>query len=122
MLQLLLYRFIQPLQQCEQSLTEVISEILRDPWTTAIGRRSVRASGAALSVAVSLLESCFPNTGARVMLFTGGPCTQGPGMVVGEELKIPIRSHHDIVKENAPFLKKATRVRSDVNVFFMENA
>lgn len=44
------------------------------------------------------------------MLFTGGPPTQGPGMVVGDELKVPIRSWHDIEKDNARFMKKATKV------------
>lgn len=44
------------------------------------------------------------------MLFTGGPPTQGPGMVVGDELKTPIRSWHDIEKDNARFMKKATKV------------
>jgi protein transport protein SEC23 len=32
------------------------------------------------------------------MLFVGGACSQGPGMVVNDELKNPIRSHHDIDK------------------------
>lgn len=44
------------------------------------------------------------------MLFTGGPPTQGPGMVVGDELKVPIRSWHDIEKDNARLMKKATKV------------
>lgn len=44
------------------------------------------------------------------MLFVGGPPTQGPGMVVGDELKTPIRSWHDIQKDNARHLKKATKV------------
>ena len=43
------------------------------------------------------------------MLFIGGPATQGPGMVVGDELKHPIRSHHDIEKDNAKFMKKALK-------------
>lgn len=47
------------------------------------------------------------------MLFTGGPPTQGPGMVVGDELKVPIRSWHDIEKDNARFMKKATKVGDD---------
>lgn len=63
------------------------------------------------------LQGTFPNTGARVMLFTGGPPTQGPGMVVGDELKTPIRSWHDIQKDNARHLKKATKVSlTDVEV------
>lgn len=44
------------------------------------------------------------------MTFIGGPATQGPGMVVGDELKTPIRSWHDIEKDNAKFMKKATKV------------
>lgn len=57
------------------------------------------------------MQCTFPNTGARIMTFVGGPATQGPGMVVGEELKTPIRSWHDIEKDNAKFMKKATKVR-----------
>lgn len=44
------------------------------------------------------------------MLFVGGPCTQGPGMVVDDELKHPIRSHHDIEKDNVKYMKKAMKV------------
>ena len=43
-------------------------------------------------------------------MFVGGPCTQGPGMVVGDELKHPIRSHHDIEKDNCKYMKKAMKV------------
>ena len=57
-------------------------------------------------------QCTFPNTGARVMTFIGGPATQGPGMVVGDELKTPIRSWHDIEKDGAKFMKKATKVRT----------
>ena len=66
-------------------------------------------TGVALSVAVGLLETGFSNTGGRIMLFVGGPCTQGPGMVVGEELKFPIRSHNDIEKDNAKYMKKGLK-------------
>lgn len=44
------------------------------------------------------------------MTFIGGPATQGPGMVVGDELKMPIRSWHDLEKDNAKYTKKATKV------------
>ena len=44
------------------------------------------------------------------MLFMGGACTQGPGMVVGDELKHTIRSHHDIEKDNCKYMKKAMKV------------
>lgn len=46
----------------------------------AQGKLAVRCTGAALSVAVGVLGSIFQNAGARIMLFIGGPCTQGPGL------------------------------------------
>uniref|UniRef100_A0A665T8M4 Protein transport protein SEC23 n=1 Tax=Echeneis naucrates TaxID=173247 RepID=A0A665T8M4_ECHNA len=93
----------------DMNLTDLLSELQRDPWPVPQGKRPLRSTGVALSVAVGLLEGTFPNTGARVMLFIGGPPTQGPGMVVGDELKTPIRSWHDIQKDNARHLKKATK-------------
>lgn len=51
------------------------------------------------------------------MMFIGGPATQGPGMVVGDELKTPIRSWHDIDKDNAKYVKKGTKVISTFKSF-----
>lgn len=70
-----------------------------------------------MSVAVGLLETTFPNAGARMMLFSGGAASAGPGMVVSNELREPIRSHHDIEKESAKHYKKATKVSC---IFFFE--
>uniref|UniRef100_A0A8C3M6E9 Protein transport protein SEC23 n=1 Tax=Chrysolophus pictus TaxID=9089 RepID=A0A8C3M6E9_CHRPC len=100
-------RFLQPVHKIDMNLTDLLGELQRDPWP-----RPLRSTGVALSIAVGLLEGTFPNTGARIMLFTGGPPTQGPGMVVGDELKTPIRSWHDIEKDNARFMKKATKVNA----------
>uniref|UniRef100_A0A667XGG3 Protein transport protein SEC23 n=1 Tax=Myripristis murdjan TaxID=586833 RepID=A0A667XGG3_9TELE len=102
-------QFLQPVHRVDMNLTDLLGELQRDPWPVPQGKRPLRSTGVALSVAVGLLEGTFPNTGARVMLFTGGPPTQGPGMVVGDELKTPIRSWHDIQKDNARYLKKATK-------------
>lgn len=44
------------------------------------------------------------------MMFAGGPATEGPGMVVGPELREPIRSHHDIDRDNIKYYKKALKV------------
>ena len=52
------------------------------------------------------------------MLFIGGACTQGPGMVVGESLKDPIRSHHDLEKDNCCYHKKACKVGVTVGVAY----
>lgn len=43
------------------------------------------------------------------MLFVGGACSQGPGHVVNEKLSDTIRSHDQIMKDNAPYMKKATK-------------
>ncbi|XP_064623283.1 protein transport protein Sec23A-like isoform X2 [Lineus longissimus] len=102
-------RFLQPVHKCDMALTDVLGELQGDPWPVPQGKRSLRSVGAAMSIAVGLLECCYPNTGARVMMFIGGPCTQGPGMVVGDELKHPIRSHHDIEKDNVKYMKKAMK-------------
>jgi hypothetical protein len=44
------------------------------------------------------------------MLFTAGPATDGPGMVVGPELREPIRSHNEIERDTAKHHKKAIKV------------
>uniref|UniRef100_A0A7M4E743 Protein transport protein SEC23 n=1 Tax=Crocodylus porosus TaxID=8502 RepID=A0A7M4E743_CROPO len=102
-------RFLQPVQKIDMNLTDLLGELQRDPWPVPQGKRPLRSSGVALSIAVGLLECTFPNTGAHIMMFIGGPATQGPGMVVGDELKLPIRSWHDIEKDNAKYVKKGTK-------------
>ncbi len=44
-----------------------------------------------------------------MLLFVGGPGSQGPGQVVNDDLKQPIRSHHDIEKDNAKYMKKGIK-------------
>ena len=103
-------RFLMPVEQCEYQLTSALEQLQKDPWPVANDKRAARCTGVALSVAVSLLETSFPNAGARVMLFAGGPATTGSGMVVGQELREPIRSHHDIDRDNIKYYKKALKV------------
>ncbi|XP_037069544.1 protein transport protein Sec23A-like isoform X2 [Pollicipes pollicipes] len=119
-----LNRFLQPLHKCDSNLTDLLGELQRDPWPVPQAKRPLRSTGAALSIAVSLLEvslgidssskepfarCTFPNSGGRIMLFVGGACSQGPGMVLNDDLKNPIRSHNDIEKDNAKYMKKAIK-------------
>lgn len=97
------------MSECDQALTDLLGELQRDPWPVAQGNRPLRCNGVALSVAVGLLEATFPNTGARMMMFIGGPATQGPGIVVDVPMKESIRSHSDIERDNAKYMKKAMR-------------
>jgi len=102
-------KFLQPISDCESSLLERINSLTIDKWPKVQSTRSLRATGTALAVAVTLLEVCYPNTGARIMMLIGGPCTHGPGMVINEELKNPIRSWHDIKEDSVPYMRKATK-------------
>ncbi|KAL3317396.1 Protein transport protein Sec23A, partial [Cichlidogyrus casuarinus] len=102
-------KFIQPVEKVKPWLRQIMDELSTDPWPVPAGHRPVRACGAALSIAVGLMEASFPNTGARIMLFQAGPCTIGPGMVVDDDLKNAIRSHNDIDKDNTPFMHKAIK-------------
>lgn len=105
-------RFLLPVSQCEFQLTNALEQLQKDPWPVANDKRALRCTGVALSVAVGLLETSFVNMGGRIMLFSGGPATEGPGMVVGPELREPIRSHHDIDRDNIKYYKKALKVRT----------
>ena len=40
------------------------------------GKRPLRSTGVAMSIAVGLLEASYPNCGGRVMMFVGGACSQ----------------------------------------------
>ncbi|KAL8914008.1 MAG: hypothetical protein Q9171_001259 [Xanthocarpia ochracea] len=102
-------RFLLPVQQCEFQLTNALEQLQRDPWPVANDKRPLRCTGVALSVAIGLMETSFLNAGGRIMLFAGGPATEGPGLVVGPELREPIRSHHDIDRDNIKYYKKALK-------------
>eukprot|EP00929_Paragymnodinium_shiwhaense_P012711 TRINITY_DN1202_c0_g1_i1.p1 TRINITY_DN1202_c0_g1~~TRINITY_DN1202_c0_g1_i1.p1 ORF type:complete len:755 (+),score=154.08 TRINITY_DN1202_c0_g1_i1:95-2359(+) len=102
-------RFLQPVAECEFNLSSLLDDLARDAWPIGADRRPFRCTGAAMSVAIGLLEVTYPQCSCRVMTLTGGACNVGPGMVVGEELAETIRSHTDLQKEanNARYTKKA---------------
>ncbi|KRX20342.1 Protein transport protein Sec23A [Trichinella nelsoni] len=102
-------KFLQPIHQCHMAITELLEEIEQNPWNVVPTHRPLRCTGAALSVAVTLLEVCYANTGGRILTFIGGACTYGPGIIVGDELRVPIRSWHDIKEDAVKYMKKATK-------------
>lgn len=102
-------RFFLPIGEIEDQLTNILSNLTADPWAVAHGDRPLRSTGSALNVGVNLLGATFPGLGARLMLFSAGLCTLNPGLIVGNKLKEPIRSHSDIDKDNAKHFKKATK-------------
>lgn len=102
-------RFIKELKICEETLETIMEELQPDPSNFPNDQRKRRSTGVALSVAIGLMESGFTNCAGRIMTFVSGPCTQGPGLVVGESLKEFIRAHHDIQNDNARHMAKATK-------------
>ncbi|KAM3277991.1 hypothetical protein ACQJBY_045707 [Aegilops geniculata] len=100
-------RYLLPVSECEFSITSAIED-LSSMSACPRGHRPLRATGAAISTAVALLEGCCsPNTGGRIMVFTSGPTTVGPGLVVETDLGKAIRSHRDIFNGNVPLVEKA---------------
>ena len=101
------FRFLMPVEQAEFAISTLFEQLERDPWPVEADKRPARATGAALSIALSVLESCVPQSGARVLLFSSGPATIGPGMIVGRELKENIRAHKDLVTDSGKYYRKA---------------
>ncbi|KAI6033738.1 hypothetical protein BKA83DRAFT_4536640 [Pisolithus microcarpus] len=79
-------QFLLPMQQVEFQLTGILKSLQCDPWPVANDKR------------------------ARIMLFAGGPATEGPGMVVSNELKEPICSHYDIERDSVKHYKHAVKL------------
>ncbi|KAG6526383.1 protein transport protein SEC23-like [Zingiber officinale] len=102
-------RFLLPAADCEYALNTLLDEMQTDQWPVEAGSRSLRCTGVALSVAAGLLGACMPGTGARIIALVGGPCTQGPGMIVSKDLSDPVRCHKDLDKDAAPHFHKAVK-------------
>lgn len=49
-------RFLQPVHKIDMNLTDLLGELQRDPWPVNQGKRPLRSTGVALSIAVGLLE------------------------------------------------------------------
>lgn len=103
-----LSRFFLPMESVEVTLQNLFERLPKDPFPVEMDKRPQRATGVALSVAVSLLELLAFNNGARIMLFTGGACTFGPGIIASTELKEAIRSHHTINSGTAKYFKASS--------------
>ncbi|GAB2227871.1 hypothetical protein Droror1_Dr00009699 [Drosera rotundifolia] len=102
-------RFLLPASECEYTLNSLLDELPTDQWQVPPGYRALRCTGVALSVAAGLVGACLPGTGARIIALVGGPCTEGPGVIVSKDLSEPVRSHKDLDKDAAPYFHKAVK-------------
>ena len=99
-----------PVSECEFQLNSILDDLEPEPWHVPSDERNSRCTGTALNLAISLLEA-VPKMGARIMSLLGGPCTIGPGTVVGVKLKEFIRAHHDIINatNNCKYMANAKK-------------
>ncbi|CAL1396487.1 unnamed protein product [Linum trigynum] len=98
--------FLLPVSECEFNITTAIEEICSLDVCKP-GHRPQRCTGTAIAVALGLLEGCCVNTGSRIMVFTSGPATLGPGVVVDSDLGSMIRTHRDLISGHAPYYKSS---------------
>ncbi|XP_047334020.1 protein transport protein SEC23 [Impatiens glandulifera] len=99
--------FLLPLSECEFNITTAIEDI-HSSTRVKRGHRSSRSTGAAISASVGLLEGLSINNGSRILVFTSGPATLGPGMIVKSDLANSIRSHQDIFNDRGFHYAKAS--------------
>ena len=102
-------KFLAPLADCEFQLSAVLEDLSRDSFAALPDCRPARCTGTAVAVAATLLSSSVAARPARALLFVGGAATDGGGQVVGKDLEQAMRSHKDIAKDAAPFMRKATK-------------
>lgn len=102
-----LERFLLPVSECSFTIESILDDLQKDPWPVPSDKRPSRSTGAALSVATSMLQLAIPRRGARIMLFTSGPCTAGPGAIVSRLKEDDMRSHADLAKKAEPLHKPA---------------
>ncbi|CAM9003272.1 unnamed protein product [Rhodiola kirilowii] len=106
--------FLMPLSECEFNITSAIEEI-HSSSRDVPGHRPLRCTGAAISAAIGLLEACSVNTGSRIMLFTSGPATVGPGIIVDSYLGNSIRTHRDLISGRAKHYGKTSNFYSQMS-------
>lgn len=116
-------RFLLPLGECEFTINNVLEELQKDAYPVVSTQRPARCTGAALQVAEALLSASIPTgiCAARIMLFVGGPCTEGAGKVVSQDLTEEIRSHKDLAKDAAPHFRKAKKFYDGLAAEFVQH-
>ena len=109
-------RFLLPVSECEFVLSNILEDLQPDCFPREKGQRPYRATGAAIAVASGVLAEAHSAQGARVLVFTTGPCTVGPGTIVGRDADEDLRSHRDLDKNSAKHYKDATKFYNSMGI------
>lgn len=107
-------RFLMPIAECEFMFESIVEELQPDAFPVPQGSRPCRSTGAAVGIATALLEGALQGLGARIMVFTSGPCTNGPGRCVGTDMSEPIRTHQDFEKGNVKTFRKSVKYYANI--------
>jgi len=99
--------FIMPTSEAETMLMAIVDSLSLDQTPYPKNERAPRCTGAALHLAVSLLEALYPTSGGQIFLLTSGPITKGSGAMASKIRTDLIRQHSDIEKDKAPLTKAA---------------
>ena len=100
-------KLIGQIKDVEANLNLIIDQFDPDKFEIKKGQRAARCTGAAINMAVSLLEILFPGTGGHILVFSGGPITKGPGKMAELERTSNVRTFDDITGGNAPLTKSS---------------
>lgn len=102
-----LRNFFLPLSEAEDVIQDILGNLEQDCWPQRARMRKSRCTGAAIQVGVAVLEALCIGQSARLMVFTGGAPTVGPGNVIEPSLEHHMRSHRDIKNGKAKFYEPA---------------
>lgn len=124
--------FLVDVETAKATVEAVFRDVVQEPWSVApeANEREMRCTGAALSIGLALHEATAPQnistsipqpgavsfTTGRLMLFVGGPCTVGEGVVASGSLSVPVRAHWD----SHPAPGEGCAARKAVNLFYRD--
>jgi len=102
-----LNKFMLPVSECLDSFINITKILYQDPKLMKLDKRPFRCTGSAIQIATTLLSTSCKFDFSRIMLFTCGTVTLGPGKIVDVEYKKTIRSHQEINDGDAYYYKSS---------------
>ncbi|CAH6723578.1 protein transport protein Sec23p [[Candida] jaroonii] len=112
-------QFLQPVSIVEYEVTNIFETLVTNTFPRLNRKeRPYRATGCAINIASLFLTSLLGNfgaTGGHILTFVGGACTYGPGKIVGNQLREPLRSHHDIETSRQSTFAKNMKLPQSTN-------
>lgn len=107
-------RFVKNIDSCREKAIKIIKRLKTNKFEVKSNQRTHRATGSAFEAASTILESL--GSVGRLTAIIGGPCTYGPGKIVGDLLSETYRSHSDLENDSTriEFFKKSQKFYDDI--------